>query len=369
VVPDSNYAKTSLYPAATSQAFLYRGSYQISANIMPGGGYWLKFPASSGYMTPGEPRYTGVDSVKKDWNLVGSIGRPVLTSSVTQDPSGLVNSQYYGYSKGYFIANTLMPGKGYWVKSTGTGALHLSAPPIPKQAPSGVDFSALNRITVGDADKNEQSLYLGSEKDLKVPASMYEMPPLAPEGVFDVRFASQQMVETYPSAPEAGKVYQYAISIQTSSYPVTVSWNIRNTGGRTLTMTDGLNGRVLNNVVLNNSGSIKIADASVKTVVLKLGEGRPVPKEFALSQNYPNPFNPTTRFDVEVPKTANVEVVVYNILGQRVATLMSGMQQAGYLTIQWDGRDAHGLTVPSGMYFVRMTADQFSAVRKIMMLK
>ncbi|MGA2624212.1 MAG: FlgD immunoglobulin-like domain containing protein, partial [Bacteroidota bacterium] len=116
-------------------------------------------------------------------------------------------------------------------------------------------------------------------------------------------------------------------------------------------------------------GSMKITNPSVKSLVLRFAEGRPMPKEFALSQNYPNPFNPTTRFNVDVPKTTNVDVIVYNILGQRVATLLSGIQSAGYHTVEWDGRDAHGLVVPSGMYFVRMTADQFTSVRKAMMLK
>ncbi len=365
----NNNAKTTLYPSAVSQAFTYRGGYVQSPTLAPGMGYWLKFPTANTYATAGLPVYNGVDSVKTDWNLVGSIVKPVLTSAIVQSPTNIVTSNYYGYNHGYVIATEIDPGKGYWVKSNQTGALQLTASSIPKATPGITDLTVLNKITVSDAAKYQQPLYVGSESQLKTPASFYELPPTVPDGVFDVRFASQRMLETYPDNMVAGKVYEYPISLQSSSYPVTVQWDIKNTNGRTLTLTDGLGGRIVNNVVLNNTGSMKITNASVKSLVLRLVDGVAVPKEFALSQNYPNPFNPTTRFNVDVPKTTNVDVIVYNILGQKVATLMTGQQSAGYHTVEWDGRDAHGLVVPSGMYFVRMSADQFSSVRKAMMLK
>ncbi|MGA2625302.1 MAG: hypothetical protein ABSF91_15725, partial [Bacteroidota bacterium] len=112
--------------------------------------------------------------------------------------------------------------------------------------------------------------------------------------MFDARFASQRMVETYPDKIESGKLYEYAISVQTSAYPVTIQWQIQNTNGHALTLTDGIGGRVVNNAALDGNGSMKITNPSVKSLVLRFAEGRPMPKEFALSQNYPNPFNPTT---------------------------------------------------------------------------
>jgi flagellar hook assembly protein FlgD len=94
-----------------------------------------------------------------------------------------------------------------------------------------------------------------------------------------------------------------------------------------------------------------------------------VPKEFALSQNYPNPFNPTTHFSVDIPRSSAVDVTVYDVLGRKITTLMSGEQEAGYHIMEWDSKDSHGLTVPSGVYMVRMTAGDFNAVKKIMLMK
>ena len=173
------------------------------------------------------------------------------------------------------------------------------------------------------------------------------------------------MVETYA---DGAKQPEFMITVNASSYPVTVKYQI--SGDHVFTLSDGMGGRVLNNAVLAKSGSVRIANASVKSLVLKLVDGKiAVPKEFALHQNYPNPFNPSTRFDVDIPKTAEVDITVYDILGQKIATLLSGVQEAGYKTVEWNGVNEHGLTVPSGMYFVRMTSEQFSAVRKVMMLK
>jgi hypothetical protein len=281
----------------------------------------------------------------------------------------MIASQYFGYSHGYYVASSIDPGKGYWIKSHSLGTLTLTASSIPKVTTGATDLSTLNRITVGDASRYQQSLYLANENAVKGGSSMYELPPPAPEGTFDARFGTQRMLETYPATMERGKVYEYPVTIQTNSYPVTVEWQIQNTDGHTLLLTDGQGGRVLNNVVLNGKGSLKITNPSVKSVVIRMADGISIPKTFALSQNYPNPFNPTTRFDVDVAKTTTVEVVVYDILGEKVATLLSGLQSAGYHTVQWDGRDTHGLLSPSGMYFVRMTADQFTSVRKIMLLK
>jgi len=94
-----------------------------------------------------------------------------------------------------------------------------------------------------------------------------------------------------------------------------------------------------------------------------------LPKEFALRQNAPNPFNPSTSISYDLPKACNVELDIYNVLGQNVKTLVSGYQEAGSQSIIWDGTDNTGSSVASGIYFYRITAGDFSATKKMMMLK
>ena len=94
-----------------------------------------------------------------------------------------------------------------------------------------------------------------------------------------------------------------------------------------------------------------------------------IPEKFTLEQAYPNPFNPTTRFTVDVPRLADVQLAIYNVLGQKVRTLMSGEVSPGSYQMEWDGTDGQGTSAPSGIYFVRMSSGEFNAVQKVMLMK
>jgi len=227
----------------------------------------------------------------------------------------------------------------------------------------------MNQLIVRDSKSGNQTLYLGSESMLKSALSSYEMPPsMAELSVFDARYSSGRMVETYPAVVNNTKI-EYTIDIQSNAYPVTISLEGAKAALAGMKMAARTQqGQLLGS--LNGSGSsIKITNSSVKAVVLTLNDGANIPKVFALGQNYPNPFNPTTRFTVDVPKTSSVEVTIYDVLGQKVNTLMNGQQAAGSISVQWDGRDANGLPVTSGVYFVHMKADNFTATQKIVLMK
>lgn len=88
------------------------------------------------------------------------------------------------------------------------------------------------------------------------------------------------------------------------------------------------------------------------------------PLVYALSQNYPNPFNPSTRIQFSLPKASNVTLKVFNMLGQEVATLVSGSLSAGDHDVTFNAKN-----LASGLYFYRLTADQFTSVKKMMLLK
>lgn len=92
------------------------------------------------------------------------------------------------------------------------------------------------------------------------------------------------------------------------------------------------------------------------------------PGDFTL-ENFPNPFNPSTKVYYQLPRESEVEIAVYNVLGQKVQTLVKERQAAGKYVVRWEGRDEQGQPAPSGIYFLQMRAGQFVAERKLLLLK
>jgi serine protease len=113
------------------------------------------------------------------------------------------------------------------------------------------------------------------------------------------------------------------------------------------------------NFCVSASAGASLADASDQAYY----HAAPIPGQYEL-KNYPNPFNPTTTIAFTVPVETYVRLDVYNILGQRVATLADGHHQAGSYTYEWDGSN-----VASGIYLYRLVTDQFSQTKQMVLLK
>tara|TARA_B100001175_G_C19391280_1_gene581558 strand:- start:407 stop:1006 length:600 start_codon:yes stop_codon:yes gene_type:complete len=94
-----------------------------------------------------------------------------------------------------------------------------------------------------------------------------------------------------------------------------------------------------------------------------------IPEEYSLGQNYPNPFNPVTKIDFALPRTGDVSLVIYNLMGQQVRTLFAKNMDYGFHTITWNGLDQFGRPVSSGVYFSELRARGFRQTKKMLMLK
>jgi hypothetical protein len=97
--------------------------------------------------------------------------------------------------------------------------------------------------------------------------------------------------------------------------------------------------------------------------------GEVAPSKFRLYNNYPNPFNPSTNLKFDLPKAGVVKLYIYNVLGQKVATLYDGNLKAGQHVMTWNGQDVNGGLVATGVYFYRLETENHIAVRKMVMLK
>ncbi len=93
------------------------------------------------------------------------------------------------------------------------------------------------------------------------------------------------------------------------------------------------------------------------------------PETFIVSQNFPNPFNPTTTIQYQLPKSTQVRLVIYNLVGQKVTTLVSQKHSAGIYSVQWDGKDDSGNSLASGTYFYKLQADNVTELRRMSLIR
>lgn len=107
--------------------------------------------------------------------------------------------------------------------------------------------------------------------------------------------------------------------------------------------------------------------ASVKNALMDLDKN--LPTVFALRQNYPNPFNPTTTIDFEIAQSGNIELAIYNLLGQRVKVLNSGFYRTGFYKTVWDGTSDKGIRVASGVYLYRLQTPATTITKKLLLIK
>ncbi|MFI5252250.1 MAG: T9SS type A sorting domain-containing protein [Bacteroidota bacterium] len=358
----SDLRKTVLYPTAVSSAYIYLGGYQVQDTLTTGEGFWIKFGAIQTAVISGNGLVDDSINVKAGWNIIGSISTPVLTSSIV--PVGTtINSRFFGYSGGYTMEDTLNAGKGYWVKVGTDGKLYLTSGTTTATAASKLvredPFSRMNKLYITDADGISETLYFGKTSEISKPPDYFALPPVPPEGNFDVRYSTDRMAETV--ADNVSK--SIPIIFSSAKYPVTLSWELVNDLHSSLKVNGAL-------VAMTKTGSTKITNEKAD-IQLSINSTPSLPQEYGLDQNYPNPFNPSTSIHYALPVSSSVRLRVYNILGQLVETLVDGVVGAGYQYVEW-----HAENKPSGVYFYSLDAASegnpvktFRQIHKMLLIK
>ncbi len=143
--------------------------------------------------------------------------------------------------------------------------------------------------------------------------------------------------------------------------------------GRIDIMPNGMAGDGPNNN-RNNAGEAHVVSGRLVAEILggaitAIGEEQSVPQQSTLLQNYPNPFNSQTTISYQLAQAGEIELVVYDLLGQRIATLARGVREAGAHAIEWDGRNQAGKDAASGVYVYRLSARGSVLAKKLVLIK
>ncbi len=292
-----------------------------SPEYQSGSGFWSQYDGFTNY-SPAE------FSVAKGWNLV-SVSKNVsdyAASSLFPAPS----SQAFAFDGGYQARDTLENGVGYWLKFSSEQSFSISG------FPRAVD----------SLDVVEGWNLIGS---ISSPLAV-ELIGSIPSGIITSEFFG----------------YQHGYSTSSTIVPGKGYWvKVNQTG--TL---------ILSSMLLSANAKIKITPTEElpppapeqefpgEESETSSGDGELKPESFGLRQNYPNPFNPLTIINYQLPIDSWVTLKVYNLLGEEVATLVDGLQVAGYRFVEWDAS-----ALSSGIYLYRLTSGTFTNVKRMILLK
>ncbi len=182
-------------------------------------------------------------------------------------------------------------------------------------------------------------------------------------GGTDVTSAASYDTSTVYSDPNAGRYYYIAFPQDRKS--------LRD--GQTLTDMDGDGLKEIvftdqEESVLDSSVYVTILESDV-AVRVELKTEKNLPRNFTLKQNYPNPFNPETMIEYEIPRAGNVNLSVYNVLGEKIATLVDEYKGLGSHSVVWNGKDKSGNQVPSGVYIYTLVSGDVKIAKQLTIVK
>lgn len=356
-----------VYPHAINKPYYFsQNQFQDAIEMHVGVGYFLKYSdvvdkQFAGSFMKKIAKEIGDDVVLyPGWNTIGCLSVPVNATDVdfTEYENNEIPSRNYvrkhgvwGYvtNRGYQEISVMQAGIGYWIKVDQHGHLYLES----TENRAGINEFAFEKedvlnqsvkVTIRDNSQNESDLYISNNENID--ASMFELPPLPPDQLFDVRYANGRLLTNSDDA---------VVKLQAVKYPVSLT--IENADAN-YTVIDAMTGEEFGTVTAGSNASITIENSRSNTIQIIKAE---TDADVALNlTNYPNPVAGLSTVEFNVPADGNVDVYLYDIMGNEVAKLYNGFAKAGNHTVTLN---ASGLA--AGRYICKLTAGSNTLVRTI----
>ncbi|MBN2030782.1 choice-of-anchor D domain-containing protein [bacterium] len=389
-------------------------------SIVPGSAFWMitdrarSFDIGGGetvttdssyrvYVGRGRRDFLDSLHIIPGWTMIGNPYNFTVQWDDCSLSSDSVTSLYYwdGETFQTDIAE-LEPWEGYFICNQGRKNAILSI--LPKES-EGIGKKTINKGLLTDLQTNEWMYrisvstdqmkdlynYAGVRADARERWDHRDQPEPPPIGEYAVGYFKHADWDTHRGlytsdirhVGEVGYVWEFTVETQLLKTPVTVEWNLLHNlpedwEAYIFDLSDGIAKSMLKQHSLNYETENEKPDKRLFKIVVgpqsyieNQSNGIPLePVQFSLQQNYPNPFNPNTTIRYSLPKKSQVEISIFNAIGQRVRKLYIGTENAGHHEIEWDGKDDLGRSVSSGVYICRLKAsEELIATRKMIILK
>jgi uncharacterized repeat protein (TIGR01451 family) len=384
VIPD-RLIIPEIFPQSFS-SWRYSDGYHVADELAPCTGYFILFVEDDTLSLTGEPICKCCIDMAKGWNLIGSLICPMPIPQMYDVTTGLFPDclsplDVWAFEDGKYVPTDLLePGKAVWVFAFESCTVCYSCDVewehsmrVPESHHSeGLKW--LSTVSVTHSSHGEilefgvdQSATPGFDAHLDRPS-----PPLLPET--ERRGAYFHCPNPYDAGLRKdmrnGQSVRWTLIVEAES-EVTLSWDVSSVPSDWRLWLDRKNERVEMKVQTGMS-----VDRGYHEITI---QAETVPLTFALEQNYPNPFNPNTTIRFAIPSRKEgkgsalydprTTLTIYNILGQKVQTLVDEALEPGCFTVTWDGKSSHGDDIVSGIYFYRLESGDFVETRRMLLLK
>jgi len=356
----TRFRLNDIYPTAVGPAYWFDPNARVysATNIPePGRGYWLLLYGDDTVRYAGSVVRSLTIPLRRGWNLIGGpfSTSPIPLSSLRTEPDGIIlPGSFYRYDavrEMYASAENLESGVGYWVLAVANGFLYIDSTGLAKSVISREPSLVVPIYT------DDGVFEFGFDSEASEGMDRFDafIPPAPPEGKSDMcGFEVEGFMASRDIRPWGESVWELTIGSCKA-----VEWNSSVLPDLyEFTITDGK----ISVDMRENSSFVPTSTH------LKLVARSAVPKALDLFA-YPNPFNSSVSIEVEMPEKGRLDLSIYNILGEKLVSVASGEYNSGRIKFIWDGRDAKGQALPSGVYFVSLRAGERLIIKRIALMK
>jgi len=310
-----------------------------------------------------------------------TVSNPYLFNVQVEPPDILL--KYDTNTKSYDMTNIMVPGEGYFVEPS-VNSLNLKTfgkfqPLTMPKIIADADWSLALKIADNKTENNllfsiANSKNLANKNNVQLTRN-YLSPPRIQSGLFSFIRENSTALNYCASIKEGagGAAWDVVLSNDLQNDNIALSSLLKGSlpSGFNLVVYDEVIGKIIEGnqssitLVKDVKYQLKIIVGTKNFISKILNEIKGLlPSEFSLDQNYPNPFNPTTIINYSLPKSAFVKLIVYDVLGRVIKTLVDEEKSAGNYSVQFNGSN-----LSSGVYFYRLTAGNFISTKKLVLLK